>query len=276
MMTTSIRLISDGTMKRDGGCMFGQVPKAVWENRIVTDRRNRMTLNLNCLLIQLAGKNILVDTGIGSKEVEGLRDEYGLGPSRLVKSLKALGVSPNQIDIVILTHLHFEHTGGCTKLDRTGDLIPTFPRATHFMQRKCWEEAQQPNERFQSVYFEDDFLPIEESGKLQLLDGDEEILPGLSVIVTNGPSKGHQIVVTNHGGEKVAFLGDLVPTAHHLDLAAIPALDHSPEDSLQQKREILHQAERDGWLLVFSHGMDRKAGYLERYDQLTRLRPIDL
>jgi glyoxylase-like metal-dependent hydrolase (beta-lactamase superfamily II) len=235
-----------------------------------------MTLNLNCLLIQLAGKNILVDTGVGSKEVEGLRDEYGLGPSRLVKSLKALGVSPNQIDIVILTHLHFEHSGGCTKLDRTGDLIPTFPRATHFIQRKCWEEAQQPNERFQSVYFEDDFLPIEESGKLQLLDGDEEILPGLSVMVTNGPSKGHQIVVTNHGGEKVAFLGDLVPTAHHLDLAAIPALDQSPEDSLQQKREILHQAEKDGWLLVFSHGMDRKAGYLERYDQLTRLRPIDL
>ena len=114
MMTTSIKLISDGTIKRDGGCMFGHLPKTQWEDRIVTDRKNRMTLNLNCLLIQLAGKNIIVDTGVGSKEMDGLREEYGLGPSRLIKSLKSIGISTNQIDIVILTHLPFDHSGGCT------------------------------------------------------------------------------------------------------------------------------------------------------------------
>jgi glyoxylase-like metal-dependent hydrolase (beta-lactamase superfamily II) len=276
MMTTSIKLISDGTIKRDGGCMFGHLPKTKWEDRIVTDRKNRMTLNLNCLLIQLAGKNILVDTGVGSKEMDGLREEYGLGPSRLIKSLKSMGISTNQIDIVILTHLPFDHSGGCTKLDRTGTLVPTFPKATHFVQRQCWDEALKPSERFQNLYFEHDFLPIEEWSQLELIDGDYEILPGLSVMVTNGPTRGHQIVTMNHGGERVAFMGDLVPTAHHLDLASIPAFDQFPEESLQMKRELLDRAEKEGWLLIFSHGTDRKAGYLETYNGKIRLRNIEM
>ena len=276
MMTTSIRLLSDGTLKRDGGTMFGQIPKMTWENRIVTDRRNRMTLSMNCLLIQVAGKNIVVDAGVGSKEMDGLRENYGLGPSRLVKSLKNVGVSPNQVDYVLLSHLHFEHCGGCTKLDRAGSLVPTFPKATHFVQRQAWETALNPNELFQSSFFKDDFMPLEEWDQLQILDGEEEILPGLSVLVTNGPSKGHQIVVVNHGGEKVAFMGDLVPTAHHLDLPSIPALDQFPEETLERKRALLDKAERDGWLLVFAHGVDRKAGYLESYKGATYLRPIDL
>lgn len=276
MMTTSIRLLSDGTLKRDGGTMFGQIPKMTWENRIVTDRRNRMTLSMNCLLIQVAGKNIVVDTGVGSKEMGGLRENYGLGPSRLVKSLKNVGVSPNQVDYVLLSHLHFEHCGGCTKLDRAGSLVPTFPKATHFVQKQAWETALNPNERFQSSFFKDDFMPLEEWNQLQLLDGEEEILPGLSVIVTNGPSTGHQIVVINHGGEKVVFMGDLVPTAHHLDLPSIPALDQFPEETLERKRDLLNEAEKDGWLLVFAHGVDRKAGYLESYKGTTYLRPIDL
>ena len=276
MMTTSIKLLSDGTIKRDGGCMFGHLPKTVWENRIVTDRKNRMTLGLNCLLVQLAGKNIIIDTGVGSKEMNGLREEFALGPSRLVKSLKNLGISANQIDIVILTHLNFDHSGGCTKLDRTGSLVPSFPKATHFVQRKAWEGALNPNERFKNDYFEDNFLPIKEWSQLELMDGDYEILPGLSVLMTDGLAQGHQIVMMNHGGERVAFMGDLVPTAHHLDLASIPSFDQFPEETLAMKREMLSKAEKDGWLLIFSHGTDRKAGYLERYNGGAYLRPIEL
>jgi glyoxylase-like metal-dependent hydrolase (beta-lactamase superfamily II) len=256
--------------------MFGRVPKTTWENRIITDRKNRMTLNLNCLLIQLAGKNILIDTGVGSKEMDGMREEYGLGPSRLVKSLKSIGVSPNQIDIVILTHLHFDHSGGCTKLDRAGSLIPTFPKAVHFVQKECWEAALNPSERFRDIFFEDDFRPIEEWEQLDLLEGESEILPGLTVIPTHGPSRGHQIVVMNHGGERVAFMGDLVPTAHHLELSSITAFDQYPEQTLEMKRELLNRAEREGWLLIFPHGVDRKAGYLERYNGGARLRTIEL
>ena len=268
--------LSDGTIKRDGGCMFGHLPKTVWENRIVTDRKNRMTLGLNCLLVQLAGKNIIIDTGVGSKEMNGLREEFALGPSRLVKSLKNLGISANQIDIVILTHLNFDHSGGCTKLDRTGSLVPSFPKATHFVQRKAWEGALNPYERFKNDYFEDNFLPIKAWSQLELMDGDYEILPGLSVLMTDGPAQGHQIVMMNHGGERVAFMGDLVPTAHHLDLASIPSFDQFPEETLAMKREMLSKAEKDGWLLIFSHGTDRKAGYLERYNGGAYLRPIEL
>jgi len=276
MMTTSIKLLSDGTIKRDGGCMFGHLPKTSWENWIVTDRKNRMTLGLNCLLIQIAGKNIVVDTGVGSKDVDGMREDYGLGPSRLVKNLKSMGISTNQVDVVILTHLHFDHCGGCTKLDRTGSLVPTFPKATHYVQKQCWDEAQNPSERFKDVYFERDFRPIEDSSQLELMDGDHEILPGLNVTLTNGPSTGHQIVMLNHGGERVAFMGDLVPTARHLDLASIPSFDQYPEETLEVKREVLNRAEKEGWLLVFSHGIDKKAGYLERYNGGAYLRTIEL
>ena len=262
MMTTSIRLISDGIIKFDGGSMFGQVPKTEWEEKVTTDRKNRITLGLNCLLLQTAGRNILIDTGIGSKETNGLKETYGLVPSRLVKGLKSLGITPKDIDMVILTHLHFDHCGGCTRLDRTGNLTPAFPNATYYIQSSCWEEASQPSERCQGSYKQEDFVPIEESGQLELLDGDYELLPGLWVKVTGGHARGHQGVILNHGGEKVAFLGDLVPTPYHLNPVCTSAFDQFPEESLAMKRQLLDQAVKEGWLIVFSHGYEYSAGDL--------------
>jgi glyoxylase-like metal-dependent hydrolase (beta-lactamase superfamily II) len=276
MMNTSVRVLSDGIIKFDGGTMFGQVPKVEWETKVVTDRRNRITLGLNCLLIQIHGKTVLVDAGVGSKELDNEKETYGLVPSRLLKSLKALGLSPKEIDAVILTHLHFDHSGGCTKLDRTGDLVPTFPKAKYYVQRVCWEDACNPNERCGEVHRTEDYRPIEAKGQLELLDGDTEIFPGLAVRVTDGHTRGHQVVMVNHGGERIAFLGDLVPTPYHLDLSAISAFDQFPEDTLEMKRDFLRQAEKDGWLLIFSHGQDRKAGYLERRNGYTSLRPVEL
>lgn len=276
MMTTSVRVMSDGIVKFDGGTMFGQVPKAVWENKVATDRKNRITLGLNSLLIQICTHTVLVDTGVGSKELDGEKETYGLVPSRLLKGLKNLGLSPKDIDTVILTHLHFDHSGGCTKLDRMGNLVPTFPRAKYYVQITCWEDACNPNERCQEIHRKEDFRPIEEKGQLELLDGDSEIYPGLWVRVTDGHARGHQVVLLNHGGERIAFLGDLVPTPHHLDMAAISAFDQFPEDTLERKRELLRQAEKEGWLLIFAHGHEQKAGYLERCNGGTYLRPVEL
>ena len=275
-MTTSVRVLSDGIIKFDGGTMFGQVPKVSWENKVATDRKNRVTLGLNCLLIQVGTKIVLVDAGTGAKELDNEKETYGLVPSRLIKGLKSLGLSPKEIDAVILTHLHFDHSGGCTRLDRAGNLVPTFPKARYFVQRECWEDACTPNERCQDVHRAEDFRPIEEKGQLELLDGDAEIFPGLSVKVTNGHARGHQAVLFNHGGERIAFLGDLVPTAYHLDLASISAFDQFPEETLERKRDFLLQAEKEGWLIIFSHGHDRKAGYLERRIGGTVLRPVEL
>ena len=276
MMTTAVRVLSDGLIKFDGGTMFGQVPKVSWEDKVSTDRKNRITLGLNCLLVQIVGKNVLVDAGAGSKELDQERETYGLVPSRLMKGLRALGLSPKEVDAVILTHLHFDHCGGSTRLDRIGNLVPTFPNAKYFVQSVCWEEASSPNERCQELNRREDFHPIEEKGQLELLDGDSEIFPGLSVRVTNGHSTGHQVVLVNHGGERIAFLGDLVPTTYHLDLGTISAFDQYPEETLERKRDFLRQAEREGWLLIFSHGHAKKAGYLERRNGHTVLRPVEL
>ena len=160
-------------------------------------------------------------------------------------------------------------------MDRAGNLVPSFPKATYYVQRACWEDAIKPNERFFGTHREENFLPIEARGQLEFLDGDEEILPGLNVILTDGHAKGHQMVMFTHGGERIVFLGDLVPTHHHLNLGVISAFDYSPEDTLQQKRDVLSDAEKQGWLLVFAHGQDPKAGYLERRGDHTYLRPVE-
>jgi glyoxylase-like metal-dependent hydrolase (beta-lactamase superfamily II) len=274
MMSTAARIISDGVLKLDGGSLFGQVPKAVWENSVKTDRRNRITLGVNCLLLQVWGKNVLVDAGIGSKEYD--TETLGLVPTRLLRGLKGVGLTPKDIHVVILTHLHFDHCGGCTRLDREGSIVPTFPKARYYVQRACWQDACHPNERGFASHRSEHFLPLAEQEQIEFLDGDSEIFPGLNVIVTNGHARGHQIVLFNHGGERIVFLGDLVPTHHHLQLPVISAFDYSPEETLAQKRELLLDAERHGWLLVFSHGYDITAGYLEHWGDSTSLRPVAL
>ena len=277
MMSTTMRILSDGVMRLDAGSVFGQVPRVAWAKTVVTDRKNRITLGLNCLLLQVAGKNVLVDTGVGSIANERDKEAMGLGPSRLSKGLKSAGLTTKDIHAVILSHLHFDHSGGCTRLDRAGNVVPTFPKANHLVQRTCWEDAcTTPNERCFVHHRMENFLHVADRGQLEMLDGDSEIFPGLNVIVTDGHVEGHQMVMFNHGGERVVFLGDLIPTPHHLSPAVISAFDHSPQCTFEKKREILADAERQGWLLVFSHGHETKAGYLERRADITYLRPVKL
>ena len=276
MMSTTATILSDGVLKLDGGAVFGQVPKVAWETSVTTDRRNRITMGLNCLLLQVGGKNVLVDTGVGSKENDKDKENLGLVPSRLVKGLRGMGLAPRDIDAVILTHLHFDHCGGCTRLDRRGNVMPTFPKATYYVQRDCWEDASNPNERCSASHRSENFLPVEDRSQIELVDGDTEIFPGVNVIVTGGHARGHQMVMFIHGGERVVFLGDIIPTHHHLNLPVISAFDYSPENTLEQKRDILADAERQGWLIVFSHGHQTKAGYLERRGNTTYLRPVEL
>lgn len=279
MQCTTVKVISDGVMKIDGGSMFGLVPKVAWENSVSTDRKNRISLGLNCLLLQASGHNVLVDTGVGRKE-EDPEDEsianVGLSHGRLAKGLKEAGLTANDIDVVVLSHLHFDHSGGCTRWDRTGEFVATFPNATYFAQRASWEEACHPSDRCAGVHRPENFRPLERHGQLELLDGDTEVIPGLNVIVTGGHSSGHQMVLFNHGGERIAYLGDLIPTPYHLNPAVISAFDTSPETTLERKQEVLAEAENQDWLLVFPHGHEVKAGYLERRSEKVCLRPVDL
>jgi glyoxylase-like metal-dependent hydrolase (beta-lactamase superfamily II) len=232
-------------------------------------------MGLNCLLLQCDGRNILVDTGVGPKDNFRDKEIYGLVPSRLLRSLKSVGLGPRDIDAVVLSHLHFSHAGGATRMDRVGDMVPSFPNATYYVQRASWQDAQQPSERHADVFRADDFGPIAERDRLHLLDGDIELFRGLNLIVTEGHCPGHQLVVFSHGGERIVYLGDLVPTPHHLGLTVISSYDYEPETTMDQKRAILDDAEKQGWLLVFSHGHETRAGYLERRQDTSYLRPVE-
>ena len=157
-----------------------------------------------------------------------------------------------------------------------GQPVPAFPQARYFVQRTSWENASNANDQRCFLHQRmENLLPVANLEQFEMLDGDSEVFPGLNVIVTDGHTKEHQMVMFNHGGERVVFLGDLVPTPYHLNPAVISAFDHSPQDTFEQKREILADAERQGWLLVFSHGHKTKAGYLERRGDITCLRPVN-
>ena len=274
--TTSVNIVSDGTFLLDGGCVFGQVPKAQWELYTKPDRRNRIRLALNCLLIQTPNANILVDTGAGSKRPEKLKEAYGLNGNKLLKGLRALGLTARDIDIVVLTHLQFDHGGGCTKLDRSGSAVPTFTKAQYMVQRSCWDQAVNPSERYTGSFYEDDFLPLEEKGLLTFLDGDSEVIPGVTVKVNDGPAAGHQIVLIERGSEKIAYVSDLIPTPYHLPLPYIPALDEQPNNTLNQKRELLKMAVAGGWLVIFGHGHEHRAGYVQQRNGHAQLQPVEI
>ena len=273
---TSVNLISDGTLMIDGGTAFGQVPKTQWETQIKPDRKNRIRMSMNSLVIKTEDANILVDTGAGSKRTDLLKETCHINGNKLIRGLKEVNLTARDIDLVILTHLHFDHCGGCTKLDRSGQAIPIFPKAKYVVQKSCWDGANQPNERNSGVFFKDDFAPLEDKGQLELVSGDKEIAPGVTLKLADGPSRGHQMVFINMGSERIVFAGDLLPTPHHLPPEYIPASDEFPNETLVQKKELLQMAIDDGWLLVFGHGQEYKSGYIEERNGRTLLLPKDV
>ena len=260
----SVNVLSDGTFLQDGGALFGPVPKVQWERQIKPDRKNRVRMGLNCLLVQSPSGNILIDTGAGSKRADRMKEVYSLNGNKLPKELRKLGLNAREIDAVVLTHLHFDSAGGCTKLDRAGNAIPTFPNADYFVQKASWEDANSPDERNARSFYAQDYLPLKEAGALRLLEGDSEVAPGIRTQVTNAHSQGHQVVFVETGSERIAFAGDLIPTPYHLPLVSISAFDHSPGDTFQEKRNLLKMAVEDGWLIVFGHAQEPKSGYLEQ------------
>ena len=274
MKDLEIHLLTDGAVKVDGGTMFGQVPREAWETMVKPDRRHRVRWGINALLIRSRGVNILVDDGAGAKLDEEERENRGLNCNRLKKELRELDLAPKDIHYVVLTHLHYLHAGGSTRRTRNGDVVAAFPQARYLVQRHAWEDALAPNELGKRSFNTEDFLPLEKSGHLELIDGDFEILPGVNIHVTDGHCLGHQVVVAEHLGNRFAYLGDLVPTAFHLGLPTISSQDQFPEGTLEQKRKLLAAAERDGSLLLFSHGTETRGGYLERRNGKLALTPV--
>jgi glyoxylase-like metal-dependent hydrolase (beta-lactamase superfamily II) len=251
--------IQAGGQKLDGGAMFGVVPKPLWERRIPPDARNRIQLGMRCLLIEHESGLVLIDNGAGNKENEKFHDIYGVenggeaGRTQLEDGLRELGVAPSDVALMICTHLHFDHAGGSTTRMPDGQVVPTFPNARYVVQRGEYDYATHTNERTAASYFPHNFVPVFQSGRFDFVDGEREIVSGITVIPTPGHVPFHQGVKLESDGEIAFYLADLVPTTSHLPLPWIMGYDVEPLVTLETKRRILSQAVREEWLMLYEH-----------------------
>ncbi|HEV8236647.1 MAG TPA: MBL fold metallo-hydrolase, partial [Gemmatimonadaceae bacterium] len=219
-----IHAIQAGGQRLDGGAMFGVVPKTLWERRIAPDERNRIQLGMRCLLIEHEIGLVLIDTGAGNKENDKFYDIYGIenrgspGPTRLEDALRQLGVDVSDIALVINSHLHFDHAGGNTTRDEKGLIRPTFPSARYVVQKGEYEYATHTNERTAGSYFPHNFVPLQESGLFDFVEGEREIIPGIRAIPTPGHTPHHHGLLIESQGERAFYIADLVPTTAHLPL----------------------------------------------------------
>lgn len=288
--------ISDGSFSLDGGTMFGVVPRVLWEKIYAPDESNRIGIPLNCLLIKTFDANILVDTGIGKKFNEKFREIYLVKqPPDLESGLAVLGLKPDDIDFVINTHLHFDHCGwntivssfypsfsGVTHRTKKTDefdrynCIPTFPKAKYIIQKQEWYDATHPNERTRASYIKENFIPLEDSGQLVLVEGEYEIVPGVKVINTIGHTKGHQSVMIESEGKKAIFWGDFMPTSAHIRVPYLTSFDLYPLELIELKKKFLRQAVLENWLLIFEHDPNVVFAYIKEEDGKQVLHPINI
>jgi glyoxylase-like metal-dependent hydrolase (beta-lactamase superfamily II) len=254
-------VFSDGTYPLDGGAFFGVVPKVMWSRKVTADAQNFVQAGLNSLLIRTGERNVLIETGIGNKLSDKMVKIYGQ-PARLLDNLAAGGVAPEDIDIVINTHLHFDHCGWNTV--RQGDkVVPTFPRAKYYVQRGEWEHARQ-GERDAISYISENYDPLIESGQMELLEGDREIVPGISVRVFPGHTRYMQAVVVESGGLTACYISDLIPTSAHIDLNWVMAFDLYPLETITSRKRYYERALPERWLTVFTHDDAVPWAYIER------------
>jgi glyoxylase-like metal-dependent hydrolase (beta-lactamase superfamily II) len=254
--------LTDGTFRLDGGAMFGVVPKPLWERRAPADERNRIRLGLRPLLVR-GERTLLIDAGIGGKMDDKNVDIYAIERTRnLDHALADAGVGRNEIEIVLASHLHFDHVGGFTVRDDAGRLVPAFPRARYIARTDEWEDATHPHERNRASYLAENFVPLAEAGVLELVAGDEPIMRGVRVVRTGGHTMHHQIVMIESGGRTAVFAADLMPTTAHVDVPWIMAYDLYPMDTLAFKRRFVREAIDREYLIFFEHDPEIAAGYI--------------
>jgi glyoxylase-like metal-dependent hydrolase (beta-lactamase superfamily II) len=281
MQFGDLKLISllDGFFRLDGGAMFGVVPKPLWEKRAAADDKNRILLGMRPLVVRnrATNKTMIVDAGIGDKMDAKSTAIYAIDRSRnLDHSLGDAGLSAGAIDVVLASHLHFDHAGGFTIRNPHGVVVPRFPNARYIVRTGEWEDATHPHERNRASYLPENFVPLLEAGVLDLVPDDGVIVPGVRVVRTGGHAMHHQIVLIESGGRTAVFTADLIPTTAHIDDAWIMGYDLYPMDTLAFKRAFVREAIAREYLIFFEHDPAIAAGYIREKDGRKYVERVDV
>jgi glyoxylase-like metal-dependent hydrolase (beta-lactamase superfamily II) len=271
-----LTVLDAGSLWLDGGAMFGVVPKPLWSRRCAADDRNRIRLGMNVLLVEEGGQRVLVDTGAGTRWSDKERDIYGLDVKEADAILAPAGLRPEQIDLVVNSHLHFDHAGGNVRADEHGELVPAFPNARYVVQRGELETARWQNERTRASYRPDDFEPLDREDRLWLVEGEASFGPNVVVRPAPGHTPHMQVPMVVTAKHTVAFLADLVPTASHLPYPYIMGYDLEPLTTLATKKRFLPEAVREGWLVVFEHDVETPVARLAEDEGRVGARPVEL
>jgi glyoxylase-like metal-dependent hydrolase (beta-lactamase superfamily II) len=253
-----VEIVPDGEFRLDGGAMFGVVPRTLWAGVAPPDEENRVRLNANCLFVDTGRERVLVETGMGDKWSARRAEMYAVGRERpLGESVREIaGCAPEDVTIVVNTHLHFDHAGGNTALDAYGRAVPSFPNARYFVSRAEFEHAERPHERDRASYLAENWRPLVESGQLELKPDDYEVVPGLTLETIAGHSRTMQCWRLERGGQTLFGFADLVPTRAHVPFAWVMGYDLFPVETVEAKRRLLPRAAREGWLCLFYHDPD--------------------
>jgi glyoxylase-like metal-dependent hydrolase (beta-lactamase superfamily II) len=254
--------VSDGIYRLDGGAFFGVIPKVMWGKKVEADAENYVPAGLNSVVVRTGQQTILIETGIGNKLPERLIKIFGQ-PAKLLDNLSAAGVSPEDIDIVINTHLHFDHCGWNTML-QGGKIVPTFPKAKYYAPEGEWQHGRLQLERDAISYMSDNYDPLIQTGQMELLQGDREIVPGVSVETFPGHTQTMQAVILKSQGQTACYISDLIPTSAHIDLTWGMAFDLFPLQTIESRKRYYAQSIPEKWLTMFTHDPSTPWAYLEK------------
>jgi glyoxylase-like metal-dependent hydrolase (beta-lactamase superfamily II) len=259
--------VVENKFKLDGGSMFGVIPKSLWSKLCPADSNNLVEMDINPMVVKAGSEILVLDTGFGDTLNERQIKMYGLTQtSQWDKALADLSVKPEQVTGIILTHAHADHAMGALKTARDGSLELRFPNAKYYVQKREWQDAMNPNERTAATYLVDKLRLIENSGKLVLLDGDEELFPGISVKVIGGHTPGMQAIFIDGGGQRVIYPGDLMPMAAHIKIPYVAAVDLDPITTMNQKRWLHEKMLKEDWIIAFDHDIEYKLARFKEDD----------